>query len=105
MTHQPRRRQRSSPRPSRRPGAAAARDTSLSRDPARLDPTLADSRLAAPDDWPLDPGRPLLLRLLALLGAFAFVMLGLGSWVQLLRSPALSPPRLPLPAARNRAHA
>ena len=35
-------------------------------------------------DWPVDPGRPLALRLLALLGAFSFVMLGLSSLAPLL---------------------
>ena len=35
-------------------------------------------------DWPIDRGRPLGLRLLALLGAFSFVMLGLSSLVPLL---------------------
>ena len=42
-------------------------------------------------DWPVDPGRPLGLRLLALLGAFSFVMLGLGSLVPLLHPPQRQP--------------
>jgi hypothetical protein len=61
--------------------------------------------LPDPEDWPVDPGRPLLLRLLALLGAFSFLMLGLGSLPQLLRSPPSSPPRLPLPASPGRGSA
>ncbi len=52
------------------------------------------SRWEAEDDAPLvDQGRSLGLRLLALLGAFSFLMLGLGSLAPLLR-PA-PPPRLP----------
>ena len=42
-------------------------------------------------DWPVDPGRPLLLRLLALLGAFSFVMLGLASLAPLLNPPQPQP--------------
>ncbi|MCP9928802.1 hypothetical protein [Cyanobium sp. CH-040] len=46
------------------------------------------------DDEPLvDPGRSLVLRLLALLGAFSFLMIGLSSLVPLLRPPP--PPPLP----------
>ena len=44
-------------------------------------------------DWPVDRGRPLGLRLLALLGAFSFVMLGLSSL-----APLLHPPQRQLPA-------
>ncbi|MEB3234372.1 MAG: hypothetical protein VKM98_02995 [Cyanobacteriota bacterium] len=50
------------------------------------------------DDAPLvDPGRNLGLRLLALLGAFSFLMLGLASvLIPLLQSPPPSPsPTLP----------
>ena len=50
-------------------------------------------------DWPEDRGRPWLLRLLALLGAFAFVMLGVNSLLPLIQQPI---PR-PLPDQRNRA--
>lgn len=46
------------------------------------------------EDEPLeDRGRSLWLRLLALLGAFSFVMLGLSSLVPLLRPPP--PPPMP----------
>lgn len=52
------------------------------------------------DDEPLvDPGRNLGLRLLGLLGAFAFVLLGLSSVViPLLQQP--SPPSTPDPRSR-----
>lgn len=46
-------------------------------------------------DWPVDPGRPLGLRLLALLGAFSFVMLGLSSLAPLLHPPQRQPPAWP----------
>jgi len=46
-------------------------------------------------DWPVDRGRPLGLRLLALLGAFSFVMLGLSSLAPLLHPPEPTPPPLP----------
>lgn len=46
-------------------------------------------------DWPVDRGRPLGLRLLALLGAFSFVMLGLSSLAPLLHPPEPTPPALP----------
>ena len=39
-----------------------------------LPPSMEDQ-----EDWPIDQGRPLLLRLLALLGALGFVMLGVNS--------------------------
>jgi hypothetical protein len=53
--------------------------------------------MADPDDWPTDPGRPWLLRLLALLGALAFVMLGVNSLL-----PAFQPPApLPSPEPKN----
>ena len=46
----------------------------------------------------IDPGRPWLLRLLALLGALAFVMLGINSLL-----PAFEPPTpRPMPDQRNR---
>lgn len=48
-------------------------------------------------DWPVDRGRPLGLRLLALLGAFSFVMLGLSSLAPLLHPPQRRPPALPEP--------
>lgn len=49
------------------------------------------------EDQPLiDPGRNLGLRLLALLGAFSFLMLGLGSvLIPLLRLPQAPPTPLP----------
>lgn len=46
-------------------------------------------------DWPVDPGRPLGLRLLALLGAFSFVMLGLSSLAPLLHPPERRAPAEP----------
>ncbi|MBM5793744.1 MAG: hypothetical protein KXJ50_06880 [Vulcanococcus sp.] len=46
-------------------------------------------------DWPVDRGRPLGLRLLALLGAFSFVMLGLSSLAPLLHPPEPRPPAMP----------
>ena len=50
------------------------------------------------DDWPIDQGRPVLLRLLALLGALGFVMLGVNSLL-----PAFEPPSpRPMPDQRNR---
>lgn len=45
-------------------------------------------------DWPVDRGRPLGLRLLALLGALSFVMLGLSSLTPLLQ-PLRTPPAQP----------
>lgn len=52
------------------------------------------------DDLPLvDPGRNLALRLLALLGAFSFLMLGLASVVVPLLQ---APPPPPLPDQRSR---
>lgn len=47
------------------------------------------------DDWPVDRGRPLALRLLALVGALSFVMLGLSVLAPLLHPPQPQPPRLP----------
>ena len=47
------------------------------------------------DDWPVDRGRPLGLRLLALLGALSFVMLGLSVLAPLLHPQQPQPPRLP----------
>ncbi|MCP9773506.1 hypothetical protein KBY66_12930 [Synechococcus sp. Tobar12-5m-g] len=46
------------------------------------------------DDWPVDRGRPLGLRLLALVGALAFVMLGINSLLPVLQRPQ-QPPSLP----------
>lgn len=52
-----------------------------------------------PDDWPIDKGgRPFGLRLLALLGALAFVMLGINSLLPVFQQPL---PR-PVPATPNR---
>lgn len=48
-----------------------------------------------PEEWPVDPGRPWPLRLLALVGAFSFLMLGLSSVVLPLlqrQQPASPPP-------------
>ena len=54
------------------------------------------------DDVPLvDPGRSLPLRLLALLGALGFVMLGLSSLVPLLGPPSPPPPAPALQDQRN----
>ncbi|MCT0233307.1 hypothetical protein [Cyanobium sp. ULC084] len=50
------------------------------------------------DDWPVDRGRPLALRWLALVGALAFVMLGLSSL-----QPLLQPAPQPLPGPRDAA--
>jgi len=47
------------------------------------------------DDWPVDGGRPLGLRLLALLGALSFVMVGLSALAPLLHPQPTPPPRLP----------
>jgi hypothetical protein len=58
-----------------------------------LPPSMEDQ-----EDWPMDRGRPLLLRLLALLGALGFVMLGVNSLL-----PAFEPPSpRPMPDQRNR---
>ncbi|MCP9784508.1 hypothetical protein KBY83_14520 [Cyanobium sp. WKJ7-Wakatipu] len=58
-----------------------------------LPPSMEDQ-----EDWPIDQGRPLLLRLLALLGALGFVMLGVNSLL-----PAFEPPSpRPMPDQRNR---
>lgn len=43
----------------------------------------------------MDRGRPLGLRLLALLGALSFVMLGLSALAPLLHPQPTPPPRLP----------
>ena len=58
-----------------------------------LPPSMEDQ-----DDWPIDQGRPLLLRLLALLGALGFVMLGVNSLLPAFDQPS---PR-PMPDQRNR---
>ena len=58
-----------------------------------LPPSMEDQ-----EDWPMDRGRPVLLRLLALLGALGFVMLGVNSLL-----PAFEPPSpRPMPDQRNR---
>lgn len=58
-----------------------------------LPPSMEDQ-----DDWPIDQGRPWLLRLLALLGALGFVMLGVNSLL-----PAFEPPSpRPMTDQRNR---
>ena len=58
-----------------------------------LPPSIEDQ-----EDWPIDQGRPMLLRLLALLGALGFVMLGVNSLL-----PAFEPPSpRPMPDQRNR---
>jgi hypothetical protein len=48
-------------------------------------------------DWPVDPGRPLGLRLLALVGALSFVMLGLSSLLPLLQPQPDGPRPQPAP--------
>ena len=58
-----------------------------------LPPSMEDQ-----EDWPIDQGRPLLLRLLALLGALGFVMLGVNSLLPAFEAPS---PR-PMPDQRNR---
>ncbi|MCP9881347.1 hypothetical protein KBY65_02480 [Cyanobium sp. Alchichica 3B3-8F6] len=50
------------------------------------------------DDWPNDQGRPWGLRLLALVGALAFVMLGINSLLPVLQQPI----PLPLPTQPKR---
>ena len=58
-----------------------------------LPPSMEDQ-----DDWPIDQGRPWLLRLLALRGALGFVMMGVNSLL-----PAFEPPSpRPMPDQRNR---
>jgi hypothetical protein len=44
-----------------------------------------------PDDWSIDQGRPWGLRLLALVGALAFVMLGINSLLPVFQQP-IPPP-------------
>ena len=63
------------------------------RNRKHLTPSMEDQ-----DDWPIDQGRPWWLRLLALLGALGFVMLGVNSLLSALEQPS---PR-PMPAQRNR---
>ena len=58
-----------------------------------LPPSMEDQ-----DDWPIDQGRPGWLRLLALLGALGFVMLGVNSLLPAFEQPS---PR-PIPDHRNR---
>jgi hypothetical protein len=58
-----------------------------------LPPSMEDQ-----DDWPIDQGRPWLLRLLSLLGALGFVMLGVNSLLPAFDQPS---PR-PMPDQRNR---
>ncbi|MGB7563500.1 MAG: hypothetical protein WBM08_01990 [Prochlorococcaceae cyanobacterium] len=48
-----------------------------------------------PDDWAVERGRPFGLRLLAFVGALAFVMLGINSLLPLLQPQ--KPPSLPEP--------
>lgn len=57
------------------------------------------SPMKDPDDWPIDQGRPWGLRLLALVGALAFVMLGISSLLPVFQQPV---PR-PVPSVPNRA--
>lgn len=49
------------------------------------------------DDWPIDKGRPWWLRLLALLGALGFVMLGVNSLLPGFEQPSPKP----MPDQRN----
>ena len=58
-----------------------------------LPPSMEDQ-----DDWPIDQVRPWWLRLLALLGALGFVMLGVNSLLPAFQQPS---PR-PMPDQRNR---
>lgn len=58
-----------------------------------LPPSMEDQ-----NDWPIDKGRPWWLRLLALLGALGFVMLGINSLMPAFEQPS---PR-PMPDQRNR---
>jgi len=51
-----------------------------------------------PDDWPVDPGRPWGLRLLALVGALSFLLLGINSLVPAFQNPA----PVPMPNPRER---
>ena len=46
-----------------------------------------------PEGWDRDPGRPLVLRLLALLGALSFLALGLNSLLPLLQRQGPAPQR------------
>jgi len=63
------------------------------RPPARLGHRPGPAPQAASDDgdWPVDRGRPLGLRLLALVGAISFVMLGLSVIAPLLQPSPPSP--------------
>lgn len=56
------------------------------------------SAMHDPDDWTIDKGRPWGLRLLALVGALAFVMLGINSLLPVFQQPV---PR-PIPTQPNR---
>lgn len=44
-----------------------------------------------PEDWAIEKGRPWGLRLLALVGALAFVMLGINSLLPVLQQPLPRP--------------
>lgn len=57
------------------------------------------SPMEDPDDWPIDQGRPWGLRLLALVGALAFLMLGISSLLPTFQQPV---PR-PVPSVPNQA--
>ncbi len=46
-----------------------------------------------PEGWDDDPGRPLGLRLLALLGALSFLALGISSLLSILQGPGPGPQR------------
>lgn len=46
-----------------------------------------------PEGWDRDPGRPLGLRLLALLGALSFLALGISSLLPMLQRPGPGPQR------------
>ena len=46
-----------------------------------------------PEGWDRDPGRPLALRLLALLGALSFLTLGISSLLPILQRPGPGPQR------------
>jgi len=53
-----------------------------------------------PEGWDKDPGRPLALRLLALLGALSFLALGISSLLPILQRPGKGP-QPPEPASKS----
>lgn len=64
--------------------------------PGDADVMMPASSMDDPDDWPIDEGRPWGLRLLALVGALAFLMLGISSLLPVFQQPVPRPvPNLP----------